>query len=106
MAHGVHRTEGVSVRLEPAARDAAVARLLSRAAGRLDRRAPGPRRARAAPPGRAAGDPPVRDRTEAQGLPRGRGRGAGRRRRSAAAQATAQTRLDALRAEVGGAAAG
>ena len=29
VAHGVHRTEGVSVRLEPAARDAAVARLLS-----------------------------------------------------------------------------
>ncbi len=29
VAHGVHRTEGVSLRMEPAARDAAVARLLA-----------------------------------------------------------------------------
>ena len=40
VAHGVHRTEGVSVRLEPAARDAAVARLRAR------RRPAGPSSAR------------------------------------------------------------
>ena len=48
-AHGVHATAGLSVRMEPAARDAVVERLRARPARGLDDRAPGPGRARAAP---------------------------------------------------------
>ena len=98
-AHGVHRTEGVSVRLEPAARDAAVARLLAAPPAGWDVERPAPdvlvlRRERERLVIRPSGTEPklkaylevvVPVPTPAE-LP--------------AARASAQARLDALRAEV------
>ena len=98
-AHGVHRTEGVSVRLEPAARDAAVARLLAAPPAGWDVERPAPdvlvlRRERERLVIRPSGTEPklkaylevvVPVPTPAE-LP--------------AARASAEARLDALRAEV------
>jgi phosphomannomutase len=79
VAHGVHLTEGVSLRMEPAARDGR-GRAARGATGGLVAGAARPGRARAAPRGRTARDPPVRHGAQAQGLPGGGGAGAGRRR--------------------------
>ena len=89
--HGVHATAGVSVRMEPAARDAAVERLRAAPPAGLDDRAPGPGRAGAAPRRRTPGGPPVGHRAEAEGVPGGR-RAARRRRPAARARAAAAWR--------------
>ena len=77
VAHGVHRTEGLSLRLDPAARDAMVERLRSAPppAGRPSD--PHPTSLVLPAPGRARGHPPVRHGTEAQGVPGGRRAGGG-----------------------------